>query len=152
MILCAPSRRARQTAELIKHLSPKNPEIKQTDTLREISFDLEALTSEEQFAQKGLQEMRSALCRGVVRRESGAEPLENLLRRIDTLLEILEESQYNSILCVTHSFFMRVLRLYFLEYLTHSQDITVDQLMNAYDHSYLDGFTLTLEKSNLVAV
>ena len=157
MILCAPSRRARQTAELIKHLSQKNLEIKQTDTLKEIYFDLAALTNEEQFAQNGLQEVRSALYRGVVQKESGAESLEKLLRRTDTLLEILEQIQYKTILCVTHSFFMRVLRLCFLEHLTHSRDITigqlmqaitVDQLMNAHDHSYLDGFTIPLEKDS----
>ena len=147
MILCAPSRRACQTAEMIKHQSQRDLEIRQTDTLKEIFFDLEALTCEEQFAQNGLQEIRSALCSGLVQKASGAESLEKLLRRTGTLLEILEQLPYANVLCVTHSFFMRVLRLYFLENRTCSQDITVHQLMNALDHTYLDGFALTLKES-----
>lgn len=151
MIFCAPSTRARKTAELIKRLSERDPEIEESDTLREISFDLVLLTSEEKFAREGLPEIRAALFRGMIRNEPGAEALDDLLKRVSTLTEMLEHTQRESILCITHSFYMRMLRLYFLEHLTHCQDFTADKLMNTLDHNYLEGFTLSLEGESLYA-
>jgi len=149
LILCAPSTRTRQTAELIKRLSERDPEIEESDILREISFDLALLTSEEKFARDGLPEIRAALFKGIMRNESGAEAVDDLLKRVGALTELLEQTQRENILCITHSFYMRVLRLYFLECLTHCEDITSDKLINTLDHNYLEGFTLSLENESL---
>lgn len=79
----------------------------------------------------------------------GAESLKDALKRSKALKTQLKELPYQNILCITHSFYMRVLRLFFLENLTQDKDIGVLKLINTLDHSYLDGFETRLSGDNV---
>lgn len=149
LILCSPLKRAWQTSELIKSLGEKELEINESGTLREISFDLALLITEESFVQYGSSEVRRALFSRMLNKEHGVEPLADLFKRIHLLEKMLAQSRHENILCITHGFYLRVLQLYFLERLTACQAITIDKLMMANNYDYLEGFTFTLEKDAL---
>lgn len=146
MILCSPSKRAQRTAERIQRLSGKDLKIEESNTLREISFDPALLTTKDKFLQDGLPEIRAVLFKGMIQKEPGVEALDDILIRVDTLTGLLEQTRYKNILCITHSFYMRVLQLYLSESLTQCQDITIDKLTGTSDYSYLEGFTHPLRE------
>lgn len=143
LILCSHSKRTIQTAELIQSLSKKRLKIKKSENLAEIFFDPSILTTEEKFLRKGFIEIRKSLFRGM-KRGLGADSLDKTLRRAESLERELRQLPYENILCVSHSFYMRVLRLYFLKNLKRSWEISVNKLMNIIDHRYLEGFKIYL--------
>lgn len=143
VILCSKSKRSIQTALQIKKLSKKNIKIIQTDNLAEIKFDPAITTTENKFIKNGLNEIRTSLFKGM-KKGIGAESLHHVLERSKALETELRELPYENILCITHSFYMRVLHLFFLENLTQDKDISVPELINTIDHSYLDGFEIRL--------
>jgi broad specificity phosphatase PhoE len=151
MILCSPSKRAQRTAEWIQRLSGKDLKIEESKTLREISFDPALLTTKEKFLQDGLPEIRATLFRGMIQKEPGVEALDDILIRVDTLTELLEQAEHKNILCITHSFYMRVLRLYLPKSFMHCQDITIYNLMDTPDYDYLEGFTRHLREASKVS-
>jgi len=142
-ILCSQSRRTRQTAKLICKLSGKHLEVKETDNLSEIFFDPAVLTSKNEFTQHGLAVIRKSLFHGM-KNKTGAESLDEVLNRAQKLKNELMKSPHDNILCITHSFYMRVLRLFFLDRLTTSRMISELKLMNTIDHNYLEGFEVYL--------
>jgi len=152
MILCSPSKRAQRTAEWIQRLSGKDLKIEESKTLREISFDPALLTTKEKFDQDGLPEIRATLFRGMIQKEPGVEALDDLLKRVDALTEILVQIPSENILCITHGFYMRVLQLYLPKSFMHCQDITIDNLMDTPDYNYLEGFTRLLREASKVSM
>jgi len=144
LIFCSYSKRTIQTAELIQSLNKKKLAIKKSKNLAEIFFDPSVLTSEEEFLKKGLVEIRESLFKGMKREIGGVESLDRTVKRIKHLGGKLIKLPYKNILCITHSFYMRVLRLYFLENLKTSREISIDKLMNTIDYRYLEGFEICL--------
>ena len=144
VILCSHSLRTKQTARLILKLADQNLEIRETKNLSEIFFDPKVLTNQEEFAKRGLGVIRTSLFHGMMS-GTGTESLDDVLIRIKELKKELMKLPYNNILCVTHSFYMRVLRLFFLENLTKSCDISESKLSDTIDHHYLEGFEVLLK-------
>lgn len=143
LILCSYSRRTIQTAELIQSLSRRRLGIRKSENLAEIFFDPSILTTEQKFLHNGFIEIRKSLFEGM-KKGLGAEPLDKTLKRAKYLERELKQLFYKNILCVSHSFYMRVLRLYFLEGLKRSQEISVNKLIKTMDHRYLEGFEIYL--------
>ncbi len=143
LILCSDSKRTIKTAELIQSLSKKTLEIRKSENLAEIFFDPSLLTTKGKFLRNGFIEIRKSLFEGM-KKGIGADSLDRTLRRAESLESELRKLPYKNILCVSHSFYMRVLRLYFLENLKKSQEISVNKLMNTIDHYYLEGFEIYL--------
>jgi len=143
LILCSHSNRTEQTAMLIRKLANKGLEIRKTDNLSEIFFDPEILTNQEEFTKQGLGVIRASLFHGM-KSGVGAESLDKVLQRAKKLKSELLSLPYDNILCITHSFYMRVLRLLFLEKLIQPQDISESKLTNTIDHHYLEGFEIRL--------
>ena len=143
LMLCSPSKRTIQTAKLIQSLGKKGLEIRESENLSEIFFDPSILTTEKRFLQKGFIEIRKSLFEGM-KKGLGADSLNKILRRVKSLERELKQLPYKNILCVSHSFYMRVLRLYFLENLKRGQEISVNKLMDTIDHRYLEGFEIYL--------
>lgn len=143
LILCSQSNRTEQTARLILKLANKNLKIRKTNNLSEIFFDPKMLTNHEEFAKQGLGIIRTSLFHGM-KDGIGAESLDEVLLRAKRLKSELLRLPHANILCITHSFYMRVLRLFFLEKLTKNRDISESKLMNTIDHHYLEGFKIYL--------
>lgn len=143
LILCSQSRRTEQTTRMIPKLTGKRMEIEKTDNLSEIFFDPAVLTNDKEFTQHGLVTIRKSLFRGM-KNGDGAETLEEVLIRAQKLKDELTKLPYDNILCITHSFYMRVLRLFFLENLKNSRNISIEKLYNTLDHNYLEGFEIIL--------
>src|SRR3989344_5455880 len=135
LILCSHPNRTTQTANLIQKLANKNLGIRKTSNLSEIFFDPEILTKQEEFVKQGLGVIRTSLFHGM-KNGVGAESLDEVLLRAQKLKSELLKLPYNNILCITHSFYMRVLRLFFLEKLTRSSDISELKLINTIDYHY----------------
>jgi len=146
LILCSQSNRTVQTAMLVRKLADKNIKVKKTKNLSEIFFDPAILTNKEDFTKHGLGVIRTTLFHGM-KNGVGAESLDQVLDRAQKLKKELMELPYNNILCVTHSFYMRVLRLCFLEGLTHGDNISEPKLIKTIDHHYLEGFEIYLYRS-----
>lgn len=143
LILCSTSNRTLQTAELISKLSNKPIQIIETDDLSEIFFDPAILTNQKEFDKNGMTAIRQSLFHGM-KSEGEADSLGKTLLRAQKLKEELLKLPYQNILCISHSFYMRVLRLFFLENLTLDQNITESKLMETTDHPYLEGFEIKL--------
>ncbi len=143
IILCSYSNRTEQTAKLITKVTGKDHKFDKTNNLSEIFFDPAILINEEDFTKRGFTSIREALFHGM-KTGKGAERLNEVLSRIKKLKAELLSLPYDNILCITHSFYMRVLRLYFLENLTESHQISESKLLDTIDHNYLEGFEIYL--------
>jgi len=143
LILCSQSRRTIQTAILIRKLSGKQMKIKKTANLSEIYFDPSVLISKDEFTKHGLSSIRISVFHGM-KDNTGAESLDEVLNHAQKLKDELKMLPHDNILCITHSFYMRVIRLFFLDKLTASRTISVKKLMNTIDHNYLEGFEIEL--------
>lgn len=137
------SLRSEQTAELIKNFLNRNIPILENKNLNEIYFNLSLLMTREEFIKNRMLAIRKSIFRGM-RSGQGVESLERVIGKIRDLEKQLMASKNQYILCITHSFFMRVLRVYFLEDMVDSRRISELKLMNTIDHHYLEGFEVYL--------
>lgn len=145
-ILHSPFLRAKQTARIIKSFFKNTIPCKEEKLLTEIYFDPVIITDENLYNQKGISEIRKSLLQEVVAKtkNKNAEHITNLIARIEQLKKNIELMQHKNILCITHSFFMRVLRLYFVEGYTNPAKISYEKLHETIDHKYVEGFTVTI--------
>jgi broad specificity phosphatase PhoE len=142
-ILSSDSKRTVQTARIIAEAIGNPTTIAQSKNLREIYFDPSALIKDSEYASGGMPAVRTSLFNAMIDGR-GAESITDIMKRIVRLEKELRNTKARQILCVTHSFYMRVLRLYFLSKITHPEDITPDLLLKTIDHDYLEGFEITL--------
>lgn len=143
LIFCSHSKRAKQTARSVIKLTGRQIEIKETKSLSEIFFDPAALITEEEFLEYGITAIRKSLFRGM-ENGTGAETLRQVLNRVQKLKNELTGLPHSNILCITHSFYMRILRLLLLEGFTMQSKISETKFMNTLDHDYLEGFEIVL--------
>jgi broad specificity phosphatase PhoE len=143
LILHSTDRRTKETAQAFRKSGAKNAAVQNTSRLDEIRFDPEALTTPELFAKHGLREIRRSLFYGM-KRGKGADSLKETLERAAALEQKLKGLPGERVLCITHSFFMRVLRLYFLRGKRSAREITEAALMRTLDHLNLEGFSIRL--------
>lgn len=141
LLFHSPSNRALATTQIITdHYMVKK--VEKIEELAEILFDPAQLTTQEEFAQKGLPIIREKLFLALVE-GNNMESIESCMQRIFQLEKTLMQSSSNRCLCVTHGFFMRLLELYF----TQNKDYrkySYRSLVEATNHSYLQGFVVTL--------
>ncbi len=140
-IWCSGAKRSIETAQLLQKLSKNCPPISKKVELAEIFFDPAQMITEESYVEKGLPEIRNALFAGIKRGHPAVESLEAVLQRVQRLEKMVQASPAETILCITHSFFMRVLHLYFLEGNRTGESITENTLKNTIDYGYLQGFS-----------
>ncbi|HBZ36386.1 MAG TPA: hypothetical protein DEO26_01505 [Candidatus Veblenbacteria bacterium] len=106
----------------------------------EVFFDVSGLISQEEFNQHGMALIRTALYRASI---SGgvAEPMVQIAERIKIIHKIIEErsKKNESVLFVTHDFFMRFIEVY----ITREQrldNVTVEDIEHTSLNSYFCGF------------
>lgn len=139
LILCSQSLRTKQTAKLIKKtFKLQKVIIKPTKNLNEIYFDPKALITKKVVGY-GFKEIREFLFKGMLN-NCGADSVNFTFERIKNLEQELKHYSQKNILCITHSFYMRVLRIYFLEKIRASESINEQMFKNSTDHDYLKGF------------
>lgn len=143
LILCSHSKRAKQTARLVLELTGKQIQVRETENLSEIFFDPAVLITREEFLEYGFTAIRKSLFHRM-KNGTGVETLEQVLNRAKKMKDELVESPHNNILCITHSFYMRILRLLLLEGFTIQSKISETKFMNTLDHDYLEGFEIVL--------
>lgn len=66
-------------------------------------------------------------------------------KQLDKYLKTLEGGK---ILCVTHSFFMQILYLYYFGNIKSYKDIEYEDIKNSFHDDYLKGFTVSIYKSS----
>jgi broad specificity phosphatase PhoE len=134
VIMVSESRRTRETARIIDRDLP----IVRTSYLNEILFDLSQLVPEQRFRQEGMASVRLALFTALLD-GSNVEKLENVFRRLEGLDQLIRESEFQSIMCVTHGFLMRFLQLYFLKSHEWPQNVTIQNLLEVKNPDYMEG-------------
>jgi len=104
-VLCSTLTRSQETALLLR------PRPKPTKLLNEIRFDLGQLLSEREFNAYGSSLVRERFVQAFTE-DSLLEQRVEVIRRVRALLGYLSSLEEGDILCVSHSFFMKVLEAY----------------------------------------
>lgn len=143
LIICSQMLRTIQTAEVVLEAIGRDVEIEKNANLDEIHFDPAELTTEEKYKERGLDEIRMSLFENMQIGDR-TESVKQVLERIVFLEKQLREKDEQVILCITHSFFMRLLRLYFIEGIRDPDELTVSRLMVTKDDTYFEGFDVNL--------
>ncbi len=109
--------------------------------IREVRFDVSGLVSEPEFNKHGMAAIRSALYRAVIH-GGAAEPLAEVAGRIRILQGVVEEHarKGESVLFVTHDFFMRFLEVYITRR-ERLDGVSVEDLERTGLNYYFAGFT-----------
>ena len=110
--------------------------IKERRFLSEIYFDPDILTTERQFQQEGLMAIRTQIYQSSLSEGRGVESFASVLKRVNDLTRTIHELSSENILCITHSFYMRVLIQILLEHKT-PVNIRHEDLFNTVNYSYL---------------
>ena len=139
VIFCSNSKRTIQTAELICEVFSLDVEVIPTTLLMEVHFDPSKQMTLKEYEEKGLQLIRERLFEGM-EKGKGADSIKETFVRIKELEHFLKNLSQKNVLCVTHSFYMRLLRLYLLEGITNPEIVTSDKLLHTIDHTYVEGF------------
>lgn len=146
VIFYSPTRRAKQTAEIIKENTNNNDlKIIENLNLKEIYFDPHFFTTADEFRARGMPIIRESLYNFMMQEKERVESVSDVYSRIKHLENNLKDCPYQSILCITHSFFMRVLPHYFLKNKKSPKEISAEVLIKTIDYNYLDGFVFKLD-------
>lgn len=127
IILTSTAKSSRQSAEAITKIFNLDIPIQQTKLLNEAIWD----------PSKGSGRM--------VRFISGDGPssIVKTWKRIDELIELIKSIQKNRVLCITHSFLMKNIYLRLKRGIAQCTDVKAEDLHEAPDYGYLEGFTTT---------
>lgn len=142
-ICCGESTRVRETAKLIQETFQLEVPLEPDALYSEIHFDPRLQTIPEKFALERMAAIRIALFQGMLTGQ-GTESISEILERIKLMSERLSEVRVSKALVITGSFYMRVLRLYFLDGVRNPKEITVDRLNKTLDHTNIDGFIVQI--------
>ncbi|MBI5734029.1 MAG: hypothetical protein HY973_03755 [Candidatus Kerfeldbacteria bacterium] len=117
--------------------------------LKEVRFDVRQLVSEDDFKKNGMPAIRTALYDSFVNGGS-TESIVELDKRIDVIKDVIinHVNKKESVLFVTHDFFMRVLEVYIKRF-NQLRGVTVDDFEKTSLNSYFSGFFTTAELSSL---
>lgn len=105
--------RARETAEVIRELfSDSSISLKPTPLLNEVRFSIKALATEEEYQKHGSDIVRKRFIDHFIA-DKLLESREEIAKRIQGLLKLLNTQYQNKrVLCVSHSFFMKIFKIY----------------------------------------
>jgi broad specificity phosphatase PhoE len=140
------SKRGLETARLIKKLySLKDIDLIELNQLKEVDFNIKDLVTLEEYKQTGLGSIRPRLFSAIIKSQNeNIENYQSISRRIEFIYKYLQKTEKENILFVTHGFFMRFLYLYFINGVRDLSALSINQLINAPNPSYLEGFRVKL--------
>lgn len=153
VIFYASSRRAKQTAKIVQDLIKKKLKTKiklvELSELNEIFFEPQKMISLKQYEEQGLSAIRNSMFKHLSAEKliKGVENIDNVLQRIEALNKRLlkAEKKFDSVICVTHGFLMRVLQLYFLYGIKNKGEISKKSLFDMINFSNACGFYFEIE-------
>ncbi len=131
LILTSPLKRTEETATVLKSVFNIDAPIKVNKSLAEMFWNPASMISEGGFL-TALSENKLDLKEARVKHFlDGTAPktLDDGLNQLRGLEEELTEYQQQKILCVTHSFFLKLLKLYFVDNKRMCEDFTKDLLL-----------------------
>jgi broad specificity phosphatase PhoE len=124
LVCYSPFRRAFETAQLLRsHLSVKSME--EQEFLREVGFDRDIILPEEYVS---LAENRKDILERWFGGQNKTEPFEASLQRAREIESFIRKQHVNTIIMVTHGWFLRLLEVYFLQ--GRHTEITLDNILN----------------------
>ncbi|MBI5465918.1 MAG: histidine phosphatase family protein [Candidatus Kerfeldbacteria bacterium] len=138
------SRRSLESARCIianlRQLSGGAITLRGLPEIREVRFDVSGLLSEYEFSQRGMAAIRAALYLAAFQ-GGAAEPTAEIAKRIGVLHKVVEEhaSKGESVLFVTHDFFMRFLEVYITR-AERLKEVHITDLDNTSLNYYFGGF------------
>lgn len=134
------SQRTSDTADELSKIISLPPKIKLKE-LNEIVFDPSKLVTENEYQNEKLAAIRKSLFKALTN-NSNIETGEEVVQRIKKLGKILKKTQADTVLVITHGFFMRYLDIFYRQ---KSQDFSVDALNQAINYDYVSGFTVLVD-------
>ena len=138
------SRRSFASAQLIARIAKEkygrdiplvgNPDIKEVD------FSLPDILSKAEFEKKGIPAVRTALYQAELRGEK-VESIQSLYARIARVFDLIRQhrARKESILFVSHDFFMRVIEVY-INITRQAEKVKLEDLENTTLNTYFKGF------------
>jgi broad specificity phosphatase PhoE len=135
--------RAKQTAAILADMLNVS-ETKELDYLREIGFSPKKLVSSLTFKRSGMNAVREAVYRAI-EQDTADETTKELVARIGQIKKLLDEHKSQTIVVVTHGFFMRLLQIALLH---NKLTFSVSDQKQAVNHDYLQGFTYIQGENN----
>lgn len=147
IILCSKAKRAEETAAVIKELVGRNAKIVPTLLLNEVGFSMKSLLSEEEYRKGGSDIARERFIERFVA-DKLLEPRNRVYKRIKNLLELLTQDPYRDkkVVCVSHSFFMKVLSIYLRNKKLFGEPSILKKYFNPKKRTFefCEGFTFTV--------
>lgn len=133
------SQRTNDTArELAKEINlPTQVKLKE---LNEILFDPSNLVTEAEYENDKLVIIRRKLFESLAN-DSNLESGKKVIARVHKLNQMLKSSKYDSVLIITHGFFMRYLDIFYRQ---KSLDFSETALNQAINFDYTSGFTVII--------
>lgn len=135
--------RAKQTAALLADMLNVS-ETKELDYLREIGFSPKRLVSSLTFERSGMNAVREAVY-SAIEQDAADETSKELVARIGQIKKLLGKHKGQTIVVVTHGFFMRLLQIALLH---NKLTFTISDQEQAVNYDYLQGFTYTQGENN----
>ena len=128
--------RSKETAAILADMLNVN-KTKELDYLQEIAFSPKKLVPSSAFEHNGMNAVREAVYKAV---EQGAtnETTADLVARIEQIKKLVNKHRGQTIVVVTHGFFMRLLQIALLH---NKLTFTVNDQKQAINYDYLQGFT-----------
>lgn len=115
LIFCSQALRTQETAGTIKSLLQRQVKIEITPCLNEVKFSLKALLSEAEYKREGSTLVRKRFIEDFIN-DTLLEKKAQISERIKGVLALLKTQPIEQkIVCVSHSFFMKILHTHVLE-------------------------------------
>lgn len=124
--------RAKETAELISELAKVESE--ENNLLREIEF-FNGIIERDDVNKHDFNHVRSKVITQFFN-SCFSENFEHVKKRFIDFLEFLRARKEQTIICVTHGWFMRLIYVYSLK--GHLNDVSLEDLLNARIHGFLE--------------
>lgn len=134
------SQRTFDTATELSKIISLPPKIKLQE-LNEIIFDPSMLVTEKEYEKEKLTAIRKSLFKALAN-NSNIETGEEVAQRIKKLGKTLKKTQADTVLVITHGFFMRYLDIFYRQKL---HDFSEEALNQATNYDYASGFTVLVD-------
>lgn len=143
-ILHSRIKRTKQTALLLaEELTCDKSNIQEVASLDEMFFQPAQLITENEWKEVGMEKLRMAVYKATLTGK-GAESVTSIYKRMYSLEKKLQSGPEESIICVTHGFYMRFLEIYFSKGKKDEKSVTITDINNATIFDYGTGFTVTI--------
>lgn len=144
VVVHSTSERTKATALMIiqqLNLSPQTTI--ESSSLNEIWFTLNGLVSKDQYSQEGLKSIRPKFYRQIQQGNPALESLTSILNRLNALRELLQATEAEQILLVTHGFYMWFIQQFFVLGNNERAQLQASLTDVAPRYDYVSGFEFT---------